>query len=566
MVAAVAVAVPAGATAAEVRPVAATRSGWMDTDDVDPRVRDRFFGPHAYRCEERGGVTYCAYPEYVPWIPLWEEAVAPVVRAIPPERRHLVPQVRQMTSAWFFGEDTEAHAVRPGMSWGHPDQRRRLAEDLSLHVAGLRLPCDARGQARTLVTLWLIGQASPVTRPRSLRIDGRLSGKSLVDYGDIEVGYARRLLASPGARERVRTHWDTLMRPTTTLERALPLLGLDREFPHLETGGHAMSLTIGARETEERQTEEREAEGHRTEGRERARWTAGSDAPPASAGEPGTRRTPAALILAAARRTRAVLILARTRRTPASLILAGARRTRAVLALTGGQRIRAALALTWPLARAIDWAPLAAVAVFTAALVSLVEMGSELSAGTALDLMRVGGALLGGAAAFALVDPVATNAGPAPVPRWVRQGLRCLLAGARRDGRLAGRLRRRRLPPSPRSAVPALRSARRGRRVPGGRARRRGDRHPVHLGKTARPRRRRGPAHARPGHRAPARRAPAVAADVRVRPLVRGASLLAGHVAAPAAVAGGGEQGRPLTADPSAKGRHEVRPAPEPNP
>ncbi|MFB9679720.1 hypothetical protein [Streptosporangium vulgare] len=231
VVAAVAVAVPAGATAAEVRPVAATRSGWMDTDDVDPRVRDRFFGPHAYRCEERGGVTYCAYPEYVPWIPLWEEAVAPVVRAIPPERRHLVPQVRQMTSAWFFGEDTEAHAVRPGMSWGHPDQRRRLAEDLSLHVAGLRLPCDARGQARTLVTLWLIGQASPVTRPRSLRIDGRLSGKSLVDYGDIEVGYARRLLASPGARERVRTHWDTLMRPTTTLERALPLLGLDREFP-----------------------------------------------------------------------------------------------------------------------------------------------------------------------------------------------------------------------------------------------------------------------------------------------------------------------------------------------
>lgn len=191
-----------------------------------------------------------------------------------------------------------------------------------------------------------------------------------------------------------------------------------------------MSLTIGARETEERQTEEREAEGHRPEGRERARWTAGSDAPPASAGEPGTRRTPAALILAGARRTRAVLILARTRRTPASLLLTGARRTRAALALTGGQRTRAALALTWPLARAIDWAPLAAVAVFTAALVSLVEMGSELSAGTALDLMRVGGALLGGAAAFALVDPVATNAGPAPVPRWVRQGLRCLLAGA----------------------------------------------------------------------------------------------------------------------------------------
>ncbi|MEU4535896.1 hypothetical protein AB0G15_13635 [Streptosporangium sp. NPDC023825] len=231
VVAAVAVAVPAGATATAARPVAAIRSGWVGADDVDPRVRDRFFGPHAYRCEERGGVTYCAYPEYVPWIPLWEEAAGPVVRAVPPERRHLVPQVRQMTSAWFFGEDTEAYAVRPGMSWGHPDQRKRLAEDLSFHVAGFRLPCDARGQARTLVALWLAGQAAPVTRPESLRVDSRLSVRRLVGYGDTEIGYARRLLASPGARERVRAHWDTLMRPSTTLERALPLLGLDREFP-----------------------------------------------------------------------------------------------------------------------------------------------------------------------------------------------------------------------------------------------------------------------------------------------------------------------------------------------
>ncbi|WP_329082301.1 MULTISPECIES: hypothetical protein [unclassified Streptosporangium] len=96
----------------------------------------------------------------------------------------------------------------------------------------------------------------------------------------------------------------------------------------------------------------------------------------------------------------------------------------------GARRVRTALALARPLARAIDWAPLAAVTVFLTALVSLVEVGDELSAGTALNLMRVGGTLLGGAAAFALVDPVAANAGPAPVPRWVRQGLRCLLAGA----------------------------------------------------------------------------------------------------------------------------------------
>ncbi|MER5647705.1 hypothetical protein [Streptosporangium sp. NPDC002524] len=231
VVAAVAVAVPAGATAASVRQGAPTGSGWAARADVDPRLRDRFLGPDAHRCEERAGITYCAYPGYVPWIPLWEEAIGPVVRAVPPERRHLVPPVRQMTSSWFFGEDIESRAIRPSMSWGHPDQRKRLAEDLSLNVAGFHLSCDARGQARTLVMLWLVGQTSPITRPGSLRIDSRLSRRSLVDYGDTEVGYARRLLATPGARERVRTHWDTLMRPSTTLERALPLLGLDREFP-----------------------------------------------------------------------------------------------------------------------------------------------------------------------------------------------------------------------------------------------------------------------------------------------------------------------------------------------
>ncbi|WP_329082299.1 MULTISPECIES: hypothetical protein [unclassified Streptosporangium] len=231
VVAAVAVAVPTGVTAAAVRQGSAIGSAWTAGDDVDPRLRDRFLGSRSHRCEERGGITYCAYPEYVPWIPLWEEAIGPVVRAVPPERRHLVPQVRQMSSSWFFNEDIEARAVRPSMSWGHPDQRKRLAEDLSLHVAGFHPMCDARGQARTLVMLWLIGQTAPVTRPQSLQIDSRLSRRSTIDYGDAEVGYAKRLLASPGARERVRAHWDTLMRPATTLERALPLLGLDREFP-----------------------------------------------------------------------------------------------------------------------------------------------------------------------------------------------------------------------------------------------------------------------------------------------------------------------------------------------
>lgn len=94
-----------------------------------------------------------------------------------------------------------------------------------------------------------------------------------------------------------------------------------------------------------------------------------------------------------------------------------------------GRRARAALALAGPLARAIEWAPLAAASVFTLGLVWLVEAGQVLHPSVALDLMRIGGTLLGGTAAFALVDAMAADVDAAALPRWVRQGLRCLLAG-----------------------------------------------------------------------------------------------------------------------------------------
>ncbi|WP_181449116.1 hypothetical protein [Nonomuraea aridisoli] len=94
-----------------------------------------------------------------------------------------------------------------------------------------------------------------------------------------------------------------------------------------------------------------------------------------------------------------------------------------------GARGRAVILLVRPLARAIDWAPLAVVAAFGAGLLTLVQAGRPLSAGAALVLMRVVGTLLGSAAAFALVDAMATDLGAAAVPRWARQALRCVLAG-----------------------------------------------------------------------------------------------------------------------------------------
>ncbi|MFI7639748.1 hypothetical protein [Nonomuraea sp. NPDC049400] len=239
VVAALAVAVPSGATAAStLPPTEFPVNVELTVDHVDSRVRERYFGPHAYRCTVRQGLTYCAFPGYEPWIPLWEQAVQPVVAALPAALRARAPQVRQMSPTWSFADDSGV--IRPSMSWGHPDQRRMLAEDVAFWATGLydsavrhfnpsqrTALCDVRGQARTVVAHWLIGQVSPPEARRQLYVDhnrGRLSG---LDWGPAEIGYAKQLLASPGAREKVQANWDTLMKSTTTIDQALPLLGLE---------------------------------------------------------------------------------------------------------------------------------------------------------------------------------------------------------------------------------------------------------------------------------------------------------------------------------------------------
>ncbi|MGW0197962.1 hypothetical protein [Nonomuraea sp. NPDC003201] len=241
-VAALAAAVPSGATAASTRPPAEFPTNVeLTVGHVDSRVRERYFGPHAYRCTVRQGLTYCAFPGYEPWIPLWEQAVQPVVAALPAALRARAPQVRQMSPNWSFTDDSGV--IRASMSWGHPDQRTMLAEDVAFWATGLydsaakhfspsrrAALCDVRGQARTVVALWLIGHVSPPEARRQLHVDRNLGRLSGLDWGPAEIGYAKLLLASPGAREKVQANWDTLVKPTTTIDQALPLLGLDRTF------------------------------------------------------------------------------------------------------------------------------------------------------------------------------------------------------------------------------------------------------------------------------------------------------------------------------------------------
>ncbi|WP_188194109.1 hypothetical protein [Nonomuraea sp. SYSU D8015] len=234
VVAALGVAVPTGAVAAAEPPFVEHGAGWFTIEDVDPRVRERYHGRNTHRCSVREGITYCAYPHYEPWIPLWEETVRSAVDALPAALRARVPRVEQTSPRWYIGDD-DTPKIRPAMSWGHPDQRTVLAHDVALWATrwqgrGDGEECDGRGQARTVVALWIIGQVSPPERPRILLVDGDHGRRWMLGWGDAEIGYAKLLLTTPGAREKVHAHWETLIKPTTTIDQALPLLGLPRMF------------------------------------------------------------------------------------------------------------------------------------------------------------------------------------------------------------------------------------------------------------------------------------------------------------------------------------------------
>jgi hypothetical protein len=115
-----------------------------------------------------------------------------------------------------------------------------LAEDVALWATGLADAsiraakiragerCDVRGQARTVVTIWLMGHVVPPEEPHMLQIDANFGRQSSAMWGPAETSYAKQLLASPRARERMHANWETLLKPTTTIDQALPLLGLER--------------------------------------------------------------------------------------------------------------------------------------------------------------------------------------------------------------------------------------------------------------------------------------------------------------------------------------------------
>ncbi|WP_433258102.1 hypothetical protein ACQPYK_22455 [Streptosporangium sp. CA-135522] len=217
VIAALVVAVPSAAIA--------TRSGGRITGS--PELK-------ADRCHDIRGVSYCAYQDYAAWIPEWAQTVQPVIDAAPHAVKGRVTKVRQSPSGSSDSERPTSQTVYAGTAWGEVF-RRHLAGEVAALMVGLapRRPsvghrdepsCDASGQARTVVGLWLMGQASP---PGRLTLRTELG--ATVQARGSDVAYAERLLMTADAGERIRANWETLINPKTTIEQALPLLGLQRD-------------------------------------------------------------------------------------------------------------------------------------------------------------------------------------------------------------------------------------------------------------------------------------------------------------------------------------------------
>ncbi|GAA0253729.1 hypothetical protein [Cryptosporangium japonicum] len=192
-------------------------------------------------CRRIGAVTYCALRGYTGWIPRWAAAVAPIEAALPASARDGLPTIVQHT-AGAPGDTTGSVPVWSVWGRGASERPYRdfLAGDVAARATGLDTGerCDASGQARTVVALWLLGQvtgraAGPATITVTIATTGS-GGRTLVtratplgvSYGAGEIEHASRLLTMPEAGRRIRAHWSVLVDPATPIARALPLLGL----------------------------------------------------------------------------------------------------------------------------------------------------------------------------------------------------------------------------------------------------------------------------------------------------------------------------------------------------
>jgi len=281
----------------------AVSSGWVmtrqpTTEQVEAAVADLESPQDRQHCESRNGVRYCVYPGAEAWIDSWSPAVDAVLAAVPaavrPVRvkvlqRGFVPQLREPVE--YNGDmsypylDPVVERLDPAQAWRddgavHPslqlnDDRPDLEVAFGVASLAVGLPpstnwsspagCEAPGQARLVLAMWLAGRSTVTTRhalgalaatvtddalveepvslntnfdyeERTVSVDGTQTVVGSTGTG-ADVLAAQSLLEEDDARVRavVARHWAELTDPETPSSRLLELFGLP--------SGHARTAT-----------------------------------------------------------------------------------------------------------------------------------------------------------------------------------------------------------------------------------------------------------------------------------------------------------------------------------
>ncbi|MFB4317510.1 hypothetical protein [Actinomadura sp. 21ATH] len=190
-------------------------------------------------CEDAGPTTYCAFPEFKPWLGEWRE-VAESVRALTPVQRKIT--VRQRVSATEGPSSLDRLPPGPrgevtvGTAW---DGTRRL-EFAGSFARGLVLDdesdrgakCDARG----IVTMWLALSGIPDGQARYAEARTHIGGGggsilapvNPIVVRDREFAAVQALLKKPKPEVTrvLKASWPELTSPGTTTDRAATLFGI----------------------------------------------------------------------------------------------------------------------------------------------------------------------------------------------------------------------------------------------------------------------------------------------------------------------------------------------------
>jgi hypothetical protein len=214
-------------------------------------------------CRALGGVTFCTFEDFAPWVSGWDDVVRGVLRPVPAlGRTGPALAVRQRVQAYGYPTDGAVsgpadsdeqarsqresdmaagtpEAVAVGTSWGDDASEAVFAGSLAYRVVtgravgGNLQACGARGA----LIVWLAGQATKQTASGLRELDAHSWGAlefwdtSLPDslsVPDRDAAAGLALLHRPESQVApiIEQHWAELIAPGTSTDRFGVLLGV----------------------------------------------------------------------------------------------------------------------------------------------------------------------------------------------------------------------------------------------------------------------------------------------------------------------------------------------------